>query len=103
MSHATEDVAYFAWHGCCAGDVERDFWLAYELLQNPKDHAEFTIVRNWVQKALQVGTQFQGPPYPILVLSTELSQHYYGMHSREEFHAGCSKALSRSWEAEPYR
>ncbi len=37
-----------------AGDVERDFWLAYDLLQNPKDHAEFTIVRNWVQKALEV-------------------------------------------------
>ena len=38
-----------------AGDVEKDFWLAYDLLQNPKDHAEFTIVRNWIQKALEVG------------------------------------------------
>ena len=37
-----------------AGDIERDFWLAYDLLQNPKDHAEFTIVRNWVQEALEV-------------------------------------------------
>ena len=37
-----------------AGDIERDFWLAYDLLQNPKDHAEFTIVRNWVQEALKV-------------------------------------------------
>ena len=36
------------------GDIERDFWLAYDLLQNPKDHAEFTIVRNWVQEALKV-------------------------------------------------
>ena len=37
-----------------AGDIQRDFWLAYDLLQNPKDHAEFTIVRNWVQEALEV-------------------------------------------------
>ena len=37
-----------------AGDIEKDFWLAYDLLQNPKDHAEFTIVRNWVQEALEV-------------------------------------------------
>ena len=37
-----------------AGDVERDFWLAMELLGSPKDHAEFTIVRNWVRQALQV-------------------------------------------------
>lgn len=47
--------AIFTFHTCIAGDVERDFWLAYDLLQNPKDHAEFTIVRNWVQKALEVG------------------------------------------------
>ena len=26
-----------------AGDVERDFWLAFDLLRNPKDHAEFTV------------------------------------------------------------
>jgi hypothetical protein len=37
-----------------AGDVEQDFWLAFDLLQNPKDHAEFTIVRNWLQAQLMV-------------------------------------------------
>ena len=31
-----------------AGDVERDFWLAFDLLRSPKDHAEFTLVRDWV-------------------------------------------------------
>ena len=46
MTHSHSDVL--------AGDIERDFWLAYDLLQNPKDHAEFTIVRNWVQEALEV-------------------------------------------------
>lgn len=40
----------------CSGDVERDFWLAFDLLQDPKDHAEFTIVRQWVQAALLVST-----------------------------------------------
>lgn len=44
------DFTYWA----AAGDIEKDFWLAYDLLQNPKDHAEFTIVRNWVQQALKV-------------------------------------------------
>ena len=35
-------------------------------LQNPKDHAEFTIVRNWVQKALQVTHSW---------LQSEMQQH----------------------------
>ncbi len=32
----------------CAGDVERDFWLAFDLLRSPKDHAEFMLVRDWI-------------------------------------------------------
>ncbi len=39
--------------GRVAGDVEKDFWLAYDLLRSPKDHAEFTTVRDWVHAALQ--------------------------------------------------
>ena len=33
--------------------MERDFWLAMDLLRDPKDHAEFAIVRDWVRSALQ--------------------------------------------------
>lgn len=36
------------------GDVQKDFWLAFDLLRSPKDHAEFTIVRDWVRDALRV-------------------------------------------------
>ena len=35
-----------------AADAEADFWLAYDLLRHPKDHAEFAIVRDWVRGAL---------------------------------------------------
>lgn len=38
----------------CAGDVEADFFLAFDLLRNPKDHFEFTQVRNWIKRALMV-------------------------------------------------
>jgi len=37
--------------------VERDFWLAFDLLRSHKDHVEFTVVRDWVQ---EVGGQAQG-------------------------------------------
>lgn len=50
---------------CClsSGDVERDFWLAFDLLQDPKDHAEFTIVRNWVKAALSVSAPCPSLPF----------------------------------------
>lgn len=32
--------------------MERDFWLAFDLLRAPKDHAEFTLVRDWIQRQL---------------------------------------------------
>jgi isochorismate synthase EntC len=35
-----------------AGDVEQDFWLAFDLLRAPKDHVEFTLVRNWIRRQL---------------------------------------------------
>ncbi|KAK9837268.1 hypothetical protein WJX81_002656 [Elliptochloris bilobata] len=34
------------------GDVETDFWLAFDLLRSGKDHAEFSVVREWVRAAL---------------------------------------------------
>lgn len=35
------------------GDTEGDFWLSLDLLRNPKDHHEFSLVRDWVRNALQ--------------------------------------------------
>lgn len=40
-----------------AGDVEKDFWLAFDLLRSHKDHEEFTVVRDWVR---QVGAGWEG-------------------------------------------
>lgn len=49
---ASEAVAGTRARGA-GGDVERDFWLAFDLLRSHKDHVEFTVVRDWVQ---QVGS-----------------------------------------------
>lgn len=37
------------------GDVERDFWLAFDLLRSQKDHVEFTVVRDWVAQVRREG------------------------------------------------
>lgn len=37
-----------------AADLEKDFWLAFDLLRNPKDHVEFSIVRDWLKETLLV-------------------------------------------------
>ena len=37
------------------GDVEADFWLAFDLLRSHKDHVEFSVVRDWVQQVRQQG------------------------------------------------
>ena len=34
------------------GDVEKDFWLSFDLLRSTKDDAEFSVVRDWVRRAL---------------------------------------------------
>lgn len=34
------------------GDVEKDFWLAFDLLRSHKDDVEFGVVRDWVRRAL---------------------------------------------------
>lgn len=47
-THAPSPCALFI----TAGDVERDFWLSLELLKSPKDHVEFTLVRDWIRDAL---------------------------------------------------
>lgn len=30
--------------------MEKDFWLAFDLLRSHKDHEEFTLVRDWVRQ-----------------------------------------------------
>ena len=47
-----------------AGDVQKDFWLAFDLLRNPKDHAEFSIVRDWVRDTLKVSSHL---PFVVLI------------------------------------
>ena len=32
--------------------MERDFWLSLDLLRSPKDHVEFTLVRDWIRDQL---------------------------------------------------
>jgi isochorismate synthase EntC len=34
------------------GDLEADFYQGLDLLQSPKDHAEFTLVRDWIRQQL---------------------------------------------------
>ena len=60
------------------GDVEKDFWYALDLLRSPKDHVEFTLVRDFVRDALlevcsevKVDTQKS-------VLKQAAVQHLYG-------------------------
>lgn len=48
---ASEAVAGTRARGA-GGDVERDFWLAFDLLQSHKDDVEFGVVRDWVQRTL---------------------------------------------------
>eukprot|EP00873_Tetraselmis_striata_P011091 jgi/Tetstr1/431355/TSEL_021046.t1 len=49
------------------GSPESDFWLALDLLRNPKDHMEFTIVRESIRQALQAACTEVG-----------MIQHLYG-------------------------
>ena len=35
------------------GDLEGDFMIGLEMLRNPKDHVEFTLVRDWLHNALE--------------------------------------------------
>lgn len=34
------------------GDLEADFYQGLDLLQSPKDHSEFTLVRDWIRQQL---------------------------------------------------
>ena len=61
-----------------AGDIERDFWYALDLLRSPKDHVEFTLVRDFVRDALlEVCSQVKVDTEKS-VLKQAAVQHLYG-------------------------
>ena len=61
-----------------AGDVEKDFWYALDLLRSPKDHVEFTLVRDFVRDALlEVCSQVKLDTEKS-VLKQAAVQHLYG-------------------------
>lgn len=61
-----------------AGDVERDFWLAFDLLRSAKDHAEFTVVRESILEALATVAADVKVDREKSVLKQAAVQHLYG-------------------------
>ena len=62
----------------CVGDIEKDFWYAFDLLRSPKDHVEFTLVRDFVRDALaEVCSQVKVDTEKS-VLKQAAVQHLYG-------------------------
>lgn len=61
----------------CIGDIERDFMLGLELLQNPKDHIEFAIVRDWLEHSLGELCEEIAVEVPKSILKLEAVQHLY--------------------------
>uniref|UniRef100_A0A1D2A6W6 isochorismate synthase n=2 Tax=Auxenochlorella protothecoides TaxID=3075 RepID=A0A1D2A6W6_AUXPR len=78
-SVASEAVAGTRARG--GGSVENDFWLALDLLQSKKEHAEFTIVRDWVYEALRGICATVRVDVRKTVLKQESLQHLYGQLS----------------------
>lgn len=58
--------------------MERDFWLAFDLLRSPKDHAEFTVVRDWIATQLRGVCVDVTVDRPKSVLKQGAVQHLYG-------------------------
>lgn len=64
--------------GYDAGDIEKDFWYAFDLLRSSKDHVEFTLVRDFVRDALaEVCSQVRVDTEKS-VLKQGAVQHLYG-------------------------
>lgn len=62
----------------CVGDIQKDFWYAFDLLRSPKDHVEFTLVRDFVRDALaEVCSQVKVDTEKS-VLKQAAVQHLYG-------------------------
>ena len=74
-----------------AGDVEQDFWLAFDLLRSAKDHAEFTVVRESVRDALGRVADEVRVDREKSVLKQAAVQHLYGRLSAK-LRAGCGDA-----------
>lgn len=64
--------------GCVAGDIEKDFWYAFDLLRSPKDHVEFTLVRDFVRDALAEVCSEVRVDTEKSVLKQAAVQHLYG-------------------------
>jgi hypothetical protein len=79
---ASEAVAGTRARGA-GGDVERDFWLAFDLLRSHKDHVEFTVVRDWVQQALGEVCDSVQVDVAKSVLKQGAVQHLYGKLSAQ--------------------
>lgn len=60
------------------GDLEKDFWYAFDLLRNPKDHVEFTLVRDFVRDALLEVCSRVDVDTEKSVLKQAAVQHLYG-------------------------
>lgn len=74
---ASEAVAGTRARGA-GGDVEADFWLAFDLLRSRKDHVEFALVRDWVAAALAAVCDEVEVEVPKSVLKQGGVQHLYG-------------------------
>lgn len=72
-----------AWHHTAGGDVEKDFWLAFDLLRSHKDHVEFTVVRDWVRQALGGVCESVQVDVAKSVLKQGAVQHLYGKLSAQ--------------------
>jgi isochorismate synthase / 2-succinyl-5-enolpyruvyl-6-hydroxy-3-cyclohexene-1-carboxylate synthase / 2-succinyl-6-hydroxy-2,4-cyclohexadiene-1-carboxylate synthase / o-succinylbenzoate synthase len=76
-----QDVASEAVAGTRArgpgGDVEKDFWLSFDLLRSPKDDVEFSVVRDWLQGALGALCQDVTVEVAKSVLKQGAVQHLY--------------------------
>lgn len=71
--------------------MEQDFWLSFDLLRNPKDHAEFTLVRDWIASQLAAVCSSVTVDRPKSVLKQSAVQHLYGRLSGT-LRPGCADA-----------
>ena len=60
------------------GDVEKDFWLSFDLLRSHKDDVEFGVVRDWVRRALDGVCEDVRVEVTKSVLKQGSVQHLYG-------------------------
>jgi isochorismate synthase/2-succinyl-5-enolpyruvyl-6-hydroxy-3-cyclohexene-1-carboxylate synthase/2-succinyl-6-hydroxy-2,4-cyclohexadiene-1-carboxylate synthase/O-succinylbenzoate synthase len=74
---ASEAVAGTRARGA-GGDVEKDFWLAFDMLRSHKDDVEFGVVRDWVRRALSTVCEDVKVEVTKSVLKQGSVQHLYG-------------------------